>query len=517
MTREFSDEIHDATRAAMGIDARLDVLVPVWGRPELLPGLYGSLVAHTTCRWRLWFLCSPDDPAGLTGRDEVRSALGGLADPAVIVWCAPWPGGRPGDYARKINAGYELGSAPVLFVGATDIVFTAGWWDRVEQHLAAGAQVVGTNDRCNPRTRRGHSTHSVVTRAFADEGTIDQPGRVLHEGYWHEFVDDELIATAQHRGVYVHDPGIVVEHRHPRVQGRPSDETDAQEPERMTQGRALFEQRRALWGDAPKGRAAPVRLPTRAPRQPEALWRSTDPVAAGTVPPIDVTIICATFGSDQWARTAAGRAVPSAVRQVEPRRVIVHHEPSGTLASTRNNAAEQATTPWLCFLDADDVLEPGYMDAMAQALGTCPAFDPTCPCQDGDSCHYESVDGHPAMPWPTPPLLVPAVRYVDRGRAGEPQVLNDGRPLLDINRAVIGTLVHQSAFWSARGFQDWPMYEDWALWLRCEGLGSALIDVPDAVYRVYRNPRGRNQARFHREVYAQIRTAEITLREGPPW
>lgn len=28
----------------------------------------------------------------------------------------------------------------------------------------------------------------------------------------------------------------------------------------------------------------------------------------------------------------------------------------------------------------------------------CRGNDPTCPCQDGDACHYETVDGSPAMP-----------------------------------------------------------------------------------------------------------------------
>lgn len=32
---------------------------------------------------------------------------------------------------------------------------------------------------------------------------------------------------------------------------------------------------------------------------------------------------------------------------------------------------------------------------------TCPHGDPTCPCQDGDGCHYEGVDAMPCSnrPW----------------------------------------------------------------------------------------------------------------------
>lgn len=28
----------------------------------------------------------------------------------------------------------------------------------------------------------------------------------------------------------------------------------------------------------------------------------------------------------------------------------------------------------------------------------CPHGDPTCPCQDGDACHYVDLPGSPAMP-----------------------------------------------------------------------------------------------------------------------
>ena len=46
--------------------------------------------------------------------------------------------------------------------------------------------MVGTNDLTNKRTIRGrHSTHSLVTRDYADLGTIDgQPGP-LFQGYHH--------------------------------------------------------------------------------------------------------------------------------------------------------------------------------------------------------------------------------------------------------------------------------------------------------------------------------------------
>lgn len=36
------------------------------------------------------------------------------------------------------------------------------------------------------------------------------------------------------------------------------------------------------------------------------------------------------------------------------------------------------------------------------ALGRCEHGDPTCPCRDGDPCHYEPRDGTPALTCPFP-------------------------------------------------------------------------------------------------------------------
>jgi hypothetical protein len=46
--------------------------------------------------------------------------------------------------------------------------------------------------------RGEHSTHPIIVRSYIEgQGAIDEPGKALHEGYWHNFVDDELIGTAR--------------------------------------------------------------------------------------------------------------------------------------------------------------------------------------------------------------------------------------------------------------------------------------------------------------------------------
>lgn len=362
--------------------------------------------------------------------------------------------------------------------------------------------MVGTNDGSNPRTASGrHSTHTAVTRDYVDRlGTADEPGKVLHEGYWHEYVDDEFVWTAKARRVWAHAADSHVEHLHPNWGKRPADASDAKQPERFAQGRALFDSRRPLWrGGQPRARRAQTihQVSVRS-RRPRVTNRAAvpPPVEPGAAPPLDVAVIVATFGDLRWWDLAAERAVPSALREVAPERV--HQVHGATLAEARNLAAAEVGTEWLCFLDADDELEPGYMAAMAAGLAGWAAGS------------YSGEHGHGPEA-----LLVPAVRYVDgSGRPGRARVLNDGRPLLDINRAVIGTLIPRALFAEAGGFGDWPIYEDWALWLRCEGLGATLVDVPGAVYRAHRRPGSRNAGPDARRAYDAIRAAEVAARGG---
>lgn len=474
----------------------LDVLVPVWGRAELLAPLVASLDETTPVDWRIWFLCSRDDPAGLDGDAAVRAVLGPYAnDDRVEGVLVAWPGGTPGDYARKINLGYRLSRSPLLFLGATDILFRPGWYDAASRLLSDTVQVVGTSDGSNPRTISGrHSTHTLVARRYVDEqGTIDEPFRVLHEGYWHEFVDDEFVATARYRQVWAHAPDALVEHMHPNWQKRTADASDAGQAERLAAGRRVFDQRSNLWGvrgRRRRGQPIPQRVSTRRPR---VVRRVADPVPAPVPAEFDVTVIVATYGDVAWARLAEARAAPSALAQTD--RVVVHHG-GANLAEARNVAARPIESGWLCFLDADDEIEPGYLAAMHAAT-----------VEEG----YRETRRIPVRP---DDLFVPAVRYIDVDRRAHPaRMLGDDRPLIEINRAVIGTLIHSTLFRYLGGFDDWPIYEDWDLWLRAERAGARLVDVPGAVYRAYRRPASRNSGPDQAEVYRAIRERELAARE----
>lgn len=216
---------------------------------------------------------------------------------------------------------------------------------------------------------------------------------------------------------------------------------------------------------------------------------------------MNVSVLVATYGTEQWRRQALARAVPSAWT-AGASEVLTWHEPVGTLATARNWIAEHAKGPYLCFLDADDELLPGYFDAMSAAYNF-------------QRAKHVAAAGLAREPL----LLAPAVEYVSAtgGRVAGPSIPNKGM-WPEVNECVIGTLVEKSVFMEAGGFdEEWPIYEDYALWLACERLGARIVHVEDAVYRAYVNANGRNtgpSSTVKLITYNEIRRRDQWAREG---
>jgi hypothetical protein len=209
------------------------VLVPMLGRPWTVAPLVASLVASTD-RARAVFIVTATD-ADVIDATEGLSRL--LVEPRTR-----------GDYAAKINTGVRNTTEGLILTGACDLAFRPGWLEVAEACMVGPVQVVGTNDMGNPRTITGpHSTHTLMSRAYAELPCIDGTPGPLSETYLHEYVDDELVGTAMKRGAYVHCSAAVVEHLHPMHGKAANDDIyDAQE-RRMMVDRLLFRQRRRLW------------------------------------------------------------------------------------------------------------------------------------------------------------------------------------------------------------------------------------------------------------------------------
>lgn len=217
----------------------LAFLIPVLRRPHRVAPMVESINAATPVPHRILFVASPGDVAE---HDAVRASG---ADLLIIERPV-----SPGDYARKINAGYRATDEPLLFMGADDIHFHPGWFEAAAAHLSERIHAVGTNDLANRRVMAGeHSTHTLVCRFYADAfGTIDGPGSLLHEGYWHEYVDDEFVGTARSRDAFTSAQDSFVEHLHANNGKAPMDDLYAAQKVRMRAGKELFLQRWGLWG-----------------------------------------------------------------------------------------------------------------------------------------------------------------------------------------------------------------------------------------------------------------------------
>lgn len=221
------------------MDGATVVIVPVLNRPHRVAPLIESLTAATPEPHRLLFVCTLGDV------DEIDTIDRHGAERMVI------PPNARGDYAVKINIGYRRSTEPFLFCAADDLAFHPGWLSIALAAMTdATVGVVGTNDLGNARVMAGlHSTHSLVRRSYVDRfGTVDEPGKVLHEGYPHTYCDDEFVHTARYRGAWVSAPDSVVEHLHPDWgKGDGYDQTYVLSQASMVPGRKLFNRRKHMW------------------------------------------------------------------------------------------------------------------------------------------------------------------------------------------------------------------------------------------------------------------------------
>lgn len=215
------------------------IVVPVLRRPHRVEPLFASIVEATPEPHRVLFVGTEGDTAQL---DAVRSVG---ADLEVL------PPNPVGDYARKINRALAISDEPYLFTGADDLRFHPGWLTAALRPMAdPRIGIVGTQDLApTERARTGqHATHFLVRRTYAlERGTIDERGKIFHEGYPHEYVDDELVGTARKRGAWAFAGDAVVEHLHPHWGKADTDALYDAQAERMAAGRKIYRRRRWLW------------------------------------------------------------------------------------------------------------------------------------------------------------------------------------------------------------------------------------------------------------------------------
>jgi len=205
-----------------------------------------------------------------------------------------------------------------------------------------------------------------------------------------------------------------------------------------------------------------------------------------------ISVVITTYGEEEWRELAWSRAWPSTQDQ-GAFEVIVHHAPKLEIGPARNQAAKGARGEWLCFLDADDELEHGYIQAMTDAI-----------------CSTER---------PEPVLLQPAVRYIRKGMMQNP-IMIPMKELSSDNYLVIGTVLRRKMFETVGGFNDYPHgFEDWSLWAKCWKAGAMVFPVPRAIYNAHINPRSKHRQMWRdrkTQVETHLRIQSELFPEGVP-
>lgn len=160
----------------------LAVICPVLGRPQrvrpLADSLNASIETELADGWEveLVFVCSSDD------KDERLAVTSAGFDPLVVGVMAD-----SHQWGTKVNRGIDVVDADWYLLAADDLRFHPGWLTAaIRTHEETGAMVIGTNDLGNALVKAGrHSTHPLVHHDYLAFGTIDEPGKLIHQGYHH--------------------------------------------------------------------------------------------------------------------------------------------------------------------------------------------------------------------------------------------------------------------------------------------------------------------------------------------
>lgn len=183
-------------------------------------------------------------------------------------------------------------------------------------------------------------------------------------------------------------------------------------------------------------------------------------------------------------------------------RVEVVRQGNGGLASARNTGLEvlEDRAPIVCFLDADDTVEPGHAEALCRALG---AADRRSRASDLAACGYRMVG----------PELEDLGWTIDVS-AGEADLSR----LLAFNPFAVGAMgVRVDALRTVAGPRPFdeslPVHEDWDLWLRLTAAGcrwAEPVHEPLFNYRVRPGSLSRGVERMWREGQRVIGRAPIS-------
>jgi hypothetical protein len=181
---------------------------------------------------------------------------------------------------------------------------------------------------------------------------------------------------------------------------------------------------------------------------------------------VKATIIVPIFGDRDFWEPHAHAAVERSRQDVECEYIVAYAD---TLAKCRNRSAETAKGDWLVFLDADDMLSSNYVRSIVDS---------------------------------GPDIQQPLTQYP----GAEPSYIEPYQSLYEGNHIVVGAPIRRKAFALSGGFNEFGMFEDWALWLKMRRQGATLGRMK-GIYHVGPSLSGRNQGSDAGHWFQAVRRA----------
>ena len=157
-------------------------------------------------------------------------------------------------------------------------------------------------------------------------------------------------------------------------------------------------------------------------------------------------------------------------------RVRVIRQPNRGLPAARNAGIQETQARYICCLDADDLIDPTYLEKAAMVLEARPDYGLAYP--------LAQLFGDVAETWQTEPL--------------------DPAKLLQYNHIPVVAVFRRLA-WEKSGGYDEKMrlgYEDWEFWLRLAGEGYRGHLIPEPLFKHRRH--GKTMTHSAQEKHQQL-------------
>ena len=150
-----------------------------------------------------------------------------------------------GRWGHRLQFLYENTKEQFMFLGADDLLWHPDWLIHAMCTMKDVRGVVSVNDLW----QHGVGTSALVDRDYIDtmSGCVDEPGMLIHPGYFHFATETELFETAMSRGRYAYCAESVVEHLHFTLDKSPIDDVYRLPTPHTQEDVDLYHSRKHLW------------------------------------------------------------------------------------------------------------------------------------------------------------------------------------------------------------------------------------------------------------------------------